>query len=65
MTRRLFLLIQASTSAAQKEERVPTDPLEINAFVDALNAYTQELRQGIVDVKAWGRVVAAWRRMTA
>jgi hypothetical protein len=64
--RRAFLLLAAiPTRAARKEpeERVPTEPLPLNAFAAAYNRYTTQLRDGVIDVKQWARVIKEWHRL--
>lgn len=41
----------------------PVDEGRMNAFAAAYNEYAARLRDGVLDLKAWDRVVTAWRRL--
>lgn len=60
MLRILILLCALALSA---EVRIPTDIDRLNRFANEYNRYAEELREGVVDMKQWARVVKAWRNM--
>jgi hypothetical protein len=61
----LLLLAGVPARAARKasEERVPTEPLPLNAFAAEYNRYTLRLADGVIDVKQWARVVKEWHSL--
>ena len=42
----------------------PTDAALWTSFATCCNSYTDLLKAGILDAKAWGRVESAWQRLT-
>ena len=66
MTRRaLFISLTGGVSARlSASPHVPTDPDALNAFARQYGVYIDALRNNVVDLKQWARVVRAWRRVT-
>lgn len=61
MDRRTFLSLVATPLPG---DTVPTDREELNAFCVAYNEYVNLLKQGVIDTRAWARVVRQWERLT-
>jgi hypothetical protein len=53
----------AFAKRTEKEMRIPTDDQALNAFAGEYNRFVEKLKQGLVDVKAWKKVVQAWERL--
>lgn len=65
MLRRGFLVLPSILGRNRNPEgRVPTEPEELNAFALAYGRYIEGLRNGVIDLKQWRRVVDRWIRMT-
>lgn len=58
MKRRDLLML-----AACEANVPPVDEQRMNAFAAAYNEYAARLKDGVLDLKAWDRVVTAWRRL--
>jgi hypothetical protein len=63
MTRRLLLGLAAGPALKAGDPRVVTDVDQLNRFATEYNSYVASLRDGLVDLRRWKRVVAAWNRM--
>lgn len=61
MTRRGLLVMLAGP---RPRPVPPADDARMNAFAEQYNRFCEGVRQGVVDVKQWERVVRAWERMT-
>ena len=59
MLRRLFLL----AFAQRPRTRAPEDPETMNAFAGEYNKYVTLLHSGVVDLRQWAKVEAAWNRL--
>lgn len=64
MNRRALLLALAPAVAVARDEKVPTDESELNAFAEKYNRYVADLRAGHIDLAQWRRVQRSWRKMT-
>lgn len=58
MKRRDLLML-----AACDAPHAPVDESKLNEFARAYNEYAARLKDGVLDIKAWERVLAAWRRL--
>lgn len=58
MRRRELLLL-----AACEPNVPPVDEARMNAFAAAYNEYAARLKDGVLDLKQWERVLTAWRRL--
>lgn len=62
MTRRSLLAgILGGRVAAAADIAAPSDETRLNGFAERYNRYVETLRQGVIDLKQWGRVVSAWK----
>lgn len=58
MKRRDLLML-----AACEAPHAPVDEGRLNEFARAYNEYAARLKDGVLDLKAWERVLTAWRRL--
>lgn len=58
MRRRELLML-----AACESPHAPVDEGRMNAFAAAYNEYAQRLKEGVLDLRAWARVVESWERL--
>lgn len=64
MTRRALLALPLlKPRAADAPVPLVSDIDRLNAFADRYNAYVDQIRRGVVDLRLWNQLVSGWRKL--
>lgn len=59
MTRRALFFL----AAADADKPPPVDEFAWNDFVTCANHYAEQLKRGVIDLKAWAAALRAWKAL--